>query len=74
MVRGSKLSEDNGITTSLSIPLNAHLTWSGYYNRSLRQHVDTVSTGFTYVLRGSPRNKRLSMIDRALREAEGANP
>jgi len=42
---------------------------SGYYNRSLRQRLDTVSIGVTYVLRGTPK-KRLSMIDRALREAE----
>jgi hypothetical protein len=44
---------------------------SCYYNRSLRQHLDTVSFGFTFLLRGKPKN-RLSMVDRALREAEGA--
>ena len=59
-VAGSSASEDNGITTSLGIPLTDHLTFSGYYNRSLRQHVDTVSTGITYVLRGSPARKGLS--------------
>lgn len=66
-------SEDNGFTTSLAIPLTDKLTLSGFYNRSLRQHLDTVSTGVTYVLRGTPRRKNLSLIDRALREAEGAN-
>jgi len=70
VISGSNVSEDNGITTSLGIPLTDHITWSGYYNRSFRQHLDTVSTGFTFVLKGTPRNKRLSLIDRALREAE----
>ena len=66
------VSEDNGFTTFLGIPLTRNVILNGYYNRSLRQHVDTVSFGMTYVLRSSPRN-RLSMIDRALREAEGAS-
>jgi hypothetical protein len=73
VVSGNGVSEDNGFTTYLAIPLTDHLTLSGYYNRSLREHIDTVSTGITYVLRGTPRRKRLSMIDRALREAAGAN-
>lgn len=73
VVSGSNVSEDNGITTSLGISLTDHITWSGYYNRSLRQHLDTVSMGFTFVLRGTPRKKRLSLIDRALREAERGN-
>ena len=62
-------SEDNGFTTLLGIPLNDHLTLSSYYNRSLRQHLDTVSMGITYVLRGNKRNRELSLIDKALREA-----
>jgi hypothetical protein len=66
-------SEDNGITTSVGIPLMDNFTLSGYYNRSLRQHLDTVSTGITYVLHGTPRRKSLSLIDKALREAAGAN-
>jgi len=72
-VTGTGVSEDNGFTTSVGIPLTDHLTLSGYYNRSLRQHTDTVSTGITYVLRGTRRKKRLSLIDRAIREAEGAS-
>lgn len=71
VVTGTNLGEDNGFTTQVGIPLTDHLILSGYYNRSLRQHLDTVSTGITYVLHGSPRKKRLSMIDRALREAAG---
>jgi len=73
VVSGSGVSEDNGFTTSLGIPLTAHFTVSSYYNRSLRQHSDTVSIGLTYVLRGTPIKHRLSMIDRALREAARAN-
>ena len=65
-------TEDNGVTTSVGIPLSSHLTLSGYYNRSLRLHDDTVSIGITYVLRGGYGPRRMSMIDRALREAEGA--
>jgi len=65
------VAEDNGFTTMAGIPLTRHVTLSGYYNRSLRQRLDTVSFGVTYVWRGKPEN-RLSMIDRALREAEGA--
>jgi hypothetical protein len=66
----STMAEDNGFTTIAGLPLTRHVTLSGYYNRSLRQNLDTVSFGFTYVLRGKP-SDRLSMIDRALREAEG---
>lgn len=71
VISGTGVSEDNGFTTSLAIPVTDNLTLSSYYNRSLRQHLDTVSMGVTYVLHGTPRRKRLSLIDRALREAEG---
>lgn len=66
-------SEDNGFTTSAVIPITPHLMLSGYYNRSLRQHEDTVAMGMTYVLRGTPLGRRVSLIDRALREAAGEN-
>jgi hypothetical protein len=71
VVTGTNRSEDNGFTTQLGIPLTDHIVLSGYYNRSLRQHLDTVSTGITYVLHGAPRKRRLSIIDKALREAAG---
>jgi len=71
VVTSTGASEDNGFTTSAGIPLTAHVILSGYYNRSLREREDTVSMGVTYVLRGSFVNKRLSEIDRALREAAG---
>jgi len=67
----STATEDNGFTTFIGVPLTRHVNLSGYYNHSLRQHLDTVSVGVTFILRG-PSKKKLSMIDRALREAEGA--
>jgi len=70
VVTGNGLGQDNGVTTAVSIPLSAHLSLSGYYNRSFEQNIDTVSTGFTYVLHGNSRYAHLSMIDKALREAE----
>ncbi|MDR3792928.1 MAG: hypothetical protein P4L03_06065 [Terracidiphilus sp.] len=70
----SGVSEDNGLTTSFGIPVSAHILFSGYYNRSLRQHQDTVSLGMTFVVRSLPGRRRLSMIDRALREAAGLSP
>ena len=74
VVVGRGVSEDNGFTTSVGIPLTSRITLSSYYNRSLRLHLDTVSVGVTFVLRGTGWKKEMSMIDRAIREAEGANP
>jgi hypothetical protein len=70
----SSFIEDNGLTTALRLPLTDRMMLSGYYNRSLRRHLDTVGLSLTYVLRGVERPKRLSLIDRALREAESGNP
>ena len=71
----SSESKDDGVTTSVGIPLTPHIEVSSYYNRSLRQHDDTVSVGMTFVLRGTLKSKSASMIDRALREAEsGQSP
>jgi hypothetical protein len=73
VVAGRRVSEDNGFTTSVGVPLTANLTLSSDYNRSLRLHLDTASIGITWVLRGTPIKRRPSLIDRAIREAEGAN-
>ena len=70
VVTGRKVSEDNGFTTSVGIPLTPHITFLSYYNRSLRLHLDTVSTGVTYVFRGTPLKTEPSLIDRALAEGE----
>jgi hypothetical protein len=48
---GTSPAEDNGFETSLDIPLNPHVTLSGIYNRSLRQHEDTAGFSLTFVLR-----------------------
>ena len=71
VVSGRGVSEDNGFTTVVGVPLSSNVTLSGYYNRSLRLHLDTVSMGVTYVFHGTPRKKHLSLIDRAILEAEG---
>ena len=73
MPSGTGLSEDNGFTTYIGIPLTSHLSYTGYYNRSLRHNLDTASFGITYVLRGMPSAKHLSLIDQALREAAETN-
>jgi hypothetical protein len=58
VVTGHNVSEDNGFTNSLDIPLDAHTTLSAYFSHSFRQHDDIVSFSLTYVLRGTrPRKK-----------------
>jgi hypothetical protein len=47
--------EDNGFITSLDIPLNPHLTLSGFYSRSLRDHNDVAGFSFTFLLKAPPR-------------------
>ncbi len=53
VVSGHSVTEDNGFTNSLDLPLDRHTTLSTYYSRSLRLHDDIVSVGITYVLRGA---------------------
>ncbi len=60
VVTGHNVTEDNGFTNSLDIPLDRHTTLSAYYSRSLRQHDDIVSFSLTYVLRGTRRVKRIT--------------
>ena len=73
IVSGRKITEDNGFTTSVGIPLTSHIVLNSYYNRSLRLRLDTVSVGFTFVLREIPGKRKLSLVDKAILEAEGAN-
>jgi hypothetical protein len=47
-------AEDNGFLTSLDIPLNRHVTMSGFYNRSLRDHDDVGGFSFTFLLKAPP--------------------
>ena len=51
------VGEDNGFINTLDIPLSAHVTMSGFYNRSLRNKIDTVGFSFTFLLKGPPRGK-----------------
>ena len=58
VVSGRSVSEDNGFTNSLTLPLTEHITWQAYYNRSLRLHLDTVAVGLTFVLHKPTSRKR----------------
>jgi hypothetical protein len=54
VVTGHNVTEDNGFTNSLDIPLDRHTTLSSYYSRSLRLHIDSVAFGISYILRTPP--------------------
>ncbi len=45
------LGEDNGFLSALRIPLSRQVTLTGFYNRSLRDHDDTVGFSFTFLFR-----------------------
>lgn len=68
VVTGRRVSEDNGFSTTLSIPIHTHVDFSSTYSRSLRFALDTVSTGVTFHWKSSARHDTL--VDEALREAE----
>jgi hypothetical protein len=46
------VGEDNGFANTLDIPIANHVMFSSFYNRSLRNHEDTVGFSFVYLLRG----------------------
>jgi hypothetical protein len=52
------IGEDNGFENTLDIPLNGHVTLSGFYNRSLRNHFDIAGFSITFLLRAPPRAKK----------------
>jgi hypothetical protein len=54
VVTGHNVTEDNGFVNALDVPINSHITFSGYYSRSLRLRSDTSAIGITYVLRSVP--------------------
>ncbi|MFC6645085.1 hypothetical protein ACFQBQ_05655 [Granulicella cerasi] len=63
-VTGRSVSEDNGFTNSLVVPLNSHVTLQSYYNRSLRLELDTVSMGITFTLKSNrPKRRRSLLLD-----------
>lgn len=47
-------AEDNGFSSSLDIPLQRHVTLSGFYSRSLRNKIDTAGFSLTFLLRPPP--------------------
>ena len=49
------IGEDNGFNNSLDIPINGHITLSGFYNRSLRNKIDTAGFSLTFLLRAPPK-------------------
>lgn len=51
------IGEDNGFVNSLDIPLNGHVTLSGIYNRSLRNHEDIAGFSLTFLLRSAPHGR-----------------
>jgi hypothetical protein len=63
VVTGHNVSEDNGFLSALDVPINSHVTFSGYYSRSLRLYTDTAAIGVSYVLRAAPADKDSSMDD-----------
>ena len=52
----SGVAEDNGFATSLDLPVNPHMTLSGFYNRSLRNKIDTAGLSITFFARAAPRS------------------
>jgi len=66
VVKGHNVTEDNGFTNALDIPLNRHVTLSGYYSRSLRIHIDSAAVGITFVLR-PPATAEDSSVDSLFR-------
>ena len=63
IVTGHNVSEDNGFTSSLDLPIDRHTTFTGYYSRSLRLRIDSVGIGLTYVLRAPPQNPETPLDD-----------
>jgi hypothetical protein len=50
-------AEDNGLTTSLDVPLGGHLTFSGFYNRSFRTREDIAGLSATFLLKATPKKE-----------------
>ena len=49
-------AEDNGFLTSLDIPVTGHITLTGFYNRSLRNKIDTAGFSLTFLLKAPPKD------------------
>jgi hypothetical protein len=63
VVTGHNVTEDNGFTNSLAIPIDRRASISAYYSRSLRLRIDSVAFGVTYVLRSPPPSPLVENLD-----------
>ena len=63
VVTGHNVTEDNGFTNSLDVPISRNITLSGYYSRSLRLHSDTAGAAVTFVLRTAPTTEETALDD-----------
>lgn len=48
------IGEDNGVETSLTLPVNRHVAITSFYNRSIRNHDDIAGLTLTFVLKSPP--------------------
>ena len=48
------VAEDNGFTATLDLPLTPHVTLCDFYNRNMRNKIDTAGFSFTFILRAVP--------------------
>ena len=62
VVTGYHVTEDNGFTNILDIPITKNISLSGYYSRSLRIHSDTAGAGITFILR-NPASTEATALD-----------
>lgn len=63
VVTGYHVTEDNGFTNNLDIPITKNMSLSGYYSRSLRLHSDTAGAGITFILRSAPATEETALDD-----------
>lgn len=63
VVTGHNVTEDNGLTNSLDVPVNRHTTLSGYYSHSLRLRTDTAAIGLSYLLRTPSPVEEIPLFD-----------
>lgn len=52
-------AEDNGFLVSLDLPVTPHVTFSSFYNHSLRDDSDVAGFSWTFLLKRSPRESSL---------------
>lgn len=50
----SSAAEDNGVTSALDIPMSDHLTFSAFYNYSIRSDDNVVGLSLTFLVKAPP--------------------